>query len=136
MIDEISRALHKMPPMKAPGSDSFSACFFQQNRATINAEVCRALLFFFNTGQMDAKINATHIALIPKCNALGSVSKFRPISVCNVMYKLLSKVLASRLKEILPSIISLNQSAFVLGRLITDNVSAAYETLHSMHMRM
>jgi hypothetical protein len=64
------------------------------------------------------------------------VSDYRPISLCNILYKILSKVMADRLKVILPNIISPNQSPFIPERLISNNVLTAFETLHTMHSRM
>jgi hypothetical protein len=134
--DEVSCALNQMAPLKAPGPDGFSADFFQEHWAIIGDEVCAAVLGFLNNGYMDADINSTFIALIPKKKQPTSVTEFRPISLCNVIYKIISKILANRLKGILSQIISSNQSAFIPGRLISDNVLAAYETLHSMHTRL
>lgn len=102
----------------------------------MHVEVSQAILQFLNSGIMDPSINATHIALVPKLAAPVSVTGFRPISLCNVIHKITSKVLANRLKVVLPDIISYTQSAFVPERLITDNIIAAYETMHSMHNRM
>ena len=82
---------------------------------------------------MNKELNSTYIALIPKTKNPENVTDFHPISLCNVLYKLISKVLTKRLKEVLPDIISPYQSALILGRLIMGNILAAYVTLHIMH---
>jgi hypothetical protein len=135
-VDEIQLALNQMDPLKALGPDGFPACFYQHNWEILHNEVCDAIKYFFESCSLDASINATVIALIPKSKNPLSVVDYRPISLCNVIYKLISKVLANRLKVILPYIVSDSQSAFVSGRLITDNIIAAYETLHTMQTRM
>ena len=99
-------------------------------------EICHTVLDFFNFDVFYKDINATNIALIPKVSNPTRIIEFRPISLCNVIYKLIAKVLANQMKKVLPAIISSTQSAFVPGRLITDNILVAFEALHTMDGRM
>jgi hypothetical protein len=133
--EEVGAALAQMAPLKAPGPDGFNVCFYQKNWPTIGGEVSRAVLHILNNGFFNKEMNLTYIALIPKVKHPTCVTDFRPISLCNVIYKIVSKVLANRLKGVLPVVISDSQSAFVPGRLITDNVLVAFETLHSMSLK-
>lgn len=137
--EEVDTALSQMHPLKSlgpDGPDGFLAYFFKEHWKIIGREVRKAALVFLNTGIFDAKINATFIALIPKASPSTKVTDFRPISLCNVLYKLIAKVLANQLKKVLPNIISLNQSAFIHGRLISDNVLVAFEALHTMDVKL
>lgn len=83
---------------------------------------------------MDSLLNRTHIALIPKVKNPESISQFRPISLCNFSYKIISKILANRLKKWLPKIIEPEQSAFVQDRQIQDNILIVQEVLHQMRI--
>lgn len=78
------------------------------------------------------QLNHNFTALIPKINCPKSAADFRPISLCNVVYKIISKLLSSRLKPLLNRIISPNQTTFLSGRLITDNIVIAHELVDTM----
>ena len=123
-------ALKQMYLLKALGPDGMPLLFFQHFWPTCGAVVSKMVLDFLNQGISPLNFNETHIVLIPKIKEPKRVTDYRPISLCNVTYKIVSKVIANRLKKILPSIISETQSAFVHGRLITDNVLVAFETMH------
>lgn len=78
------------------------------------------------------ELNKTNIVLIPKKKCLVIVGDLRPISLCNVLVKVVTKVIANRLKGVLDQVISENHSAFITGRLISDNVMIAYEVMHML----
>jgi hypothetical protein len=132
---EVHKALFDMKPSKAPGADGFTAGSFQRHWHLVSEDVTEAVLAFLHGDHMPEIVNRTIIVLIPKVKNPQYISQYRPISLCNVIYKLCSKVLANRLREILDEIISAEQSAFVPGRLITDNVLTAYECIHSMRKK-
>lgn len=127
---EVKEALFNIHADKAPGPDGFSASFFQANWERVGPSVVQEIQAFFSTGELPASMNVTHIRLIPKIPGAKTVAEYRPIALCNVFYKIISKILSLRLKPILGEIISENQSAFVAERAITDNILITHEMLH------
>ena len=130
--EEIKKAIFQMHPSKSPGPDGMIPFFFHKYCHIIGDDVISAVLSFLKSGHLLRKLNYTHIVLIPKIPSPQRISDFRPISLCNVIYKIISKVLANRLQRVLPQIISDAQSAFIPRRLITDNVAVAYELMHNL----
>ena len=128
--EEVKSALFQMHPSKAPGPDGMTALFFQKYWHIVGWHVTDAVLDCLNSVRMLGCLNFTNIVLIPKVKAPQSMAQFRPISLCNVIYKLISKVLVNRMKYLLTNVISACQSAFVPGRMITDNIIVSFEMLH------
>ena len=122
-----------MHPTKAPRPDDMPPIFYQKYWDVVGPKLIDYVLDILNSGRMPRSLNETYICLIPKVKCPQNVTNFRPISLCNVIYKTVSKVLANRLKKILPEVISEEQSAFVLGRQITDNVLVAFEIMHRIN---
>ena len=129
---EVETALKQMAPLKVPGPDRMLPLFYQNFWSLVGSDVTTSILHYLNSGSLPTPLNHTFITLIPKTKNLKRVIEFRPISLCNVLYKIFSKVLANRLKRVLPHLISEHQSAFIKGCLITDNIMVAFETLHYM----
>jgi hypothetical protein len=116
--------------LKALGPDGFPARFFQCNWGTLKEEVIPAVQEFFRNGIMPAGVNDATIVLIPKVDQPKKVTDFRPISLCDVIYKVVAKCLVNRMRPFLDEIVSPNQSAFVPDRLIIDNGLLAFECFH------
>lgn len=115
--EEVFVALKQMNPIKAPKSNGVAPIFFQQYWSAVGKPTTATVLQALNVGEFLTSLNHTFITLIPKMKSLTKVVDHRPISLCNVMYKIIFKVIANRLKKILPAIILNSQSAFVFGRL-------------------
>ncbi|RVW31876.1 Transposon TX1 uncharacterized 149 kDa protein [Vitis vinifera] len=124
--------VQQMHPDKSPGPDGFNPAFFQHFWPLIGNDIFHACSSWLNNNEFPASLNETIIVLIPKNDNLVSMRDLRPIALCNVLYKIIAKVLANRLKVFFPVLIDESQSAFVPGRAITNNVVVAFELIHYM----
>lgn len=132
---EVHKALKQMHPSKALGPDGFSPAFYQHFWPLVGNDVVEAVRCFLESDGMTQELNCTYVTLIPKVKTPKHVTQLRPISLCNVLYKIGSKVFANRLKPLLREFISPFQSAFVPGRLISDNSIIAFEIAHFLKHR-
>ena len=102
--DEVKLALKQMYPLKAPSPDGMPPIFFQHFWFTSGEVVTKTVLNFLNSGIFPPNFNDTHIVLIPKVKEPKMITDYRPISLCDVVYKMASKAIANRLKN-LPSLV-------------------------------
>lgn len=120
--EEIRKAIFAINGDKAPGLDGFNASFFHRNWPLVGKEVTAAILHFFNSGVMLRDVNATALTHTPKTSCPQSMREYRAIACCNVIYKAITKIFATRLQPIFPDIINKAQATFVEDRSISNNI--------------
>jgi len=119
----------------APGPDGLNVAFYRAAWPWIKMDVHKLVADFYLSGNFPRPLNATEIILIPKKTHASQVTDYRPISLTNVVYRLIAKSLANRLKEELPNYIHQSQHAFIQGRRIIDNIIIAQEIVHSFNLK-
>ncbi|XP_013595187.1 PREDICTED: uncharacterized protein LOC106303476 [Brassica oleracea var. oleracea] len=133
--EEIKEVFFKLPKSKAPGPDGFSVEFFLDAWEVVGVDSIQAVKEFFSSGRMLRKFNATTIALLPKMTGADELSKFRPVSCCSTIYKVVARLLKKRLKIFVSKAVQLNQVGFIKGRFLCENVLLASELVSGFHKR-
>ncbi|VVA40999.1 PREDICTED: reverse mRNAase, partial [Prunus dulcis] len=129
-IEEIKNSVFAIGRLKTPGPDGFPALFYQDYWGVCSDDIISFVQDCFNTATLPDHLNETLIALVPKVERPMFMNQLRPISLCNTLYKVVSKILVARLRPCMTKLVSPNQVSFVPGRQITDNIIVAQEVLH------
>lgn len=124
-----------MHPDKVSGPDGFNPTFFQQYRSIFGRDVFNCCKEWLEVGSFAVNLRDMNVVLIMKKENACRIRDLHPIAFCNVLYKILTKVLANRLKSILLGLMSENQSAFIPGKNIINNVLVAFEVIHYMNSK-
>lgn len=131
--DEIWRALRSMGSLKPPGPDGFPASFLQRTCGVIGPTLISFVKHVLKKRELPSTTNESLLVLIPEEDKPSSIKGFRPISLCNVCIKLVTKLIVNRLKGVLGHMITPNQGAFVPGRQRIDNMIICQELVHSFN---
>ncbi|GJT04646.1 aspartic peptidase [Tanacetum coccineum] len=131
--EEIKAAMFDIGDDRAPGPDGYTSVFFKKGWNIVGDDICNAVRDFFSNGLLLKEINHTFLALIPKVPTPLRVNDYRPISCCNVIYKSISKIITNRIMEGIKEVVHDKQSAFILGRRISDNILITQELMHNYH---
>ena len=130
--DEIKNALWSLKPFKSPGPNGIHAGFYQRFWLLVKDSVINEIKKVFRERKVPAYLNQTHVALIPKIKGPETIKNYRPISLCNSIYKIISKIIVIRIRPHLDKLVSLFQTAFIPGRKGIDNTIIAQEIIHTI----
>lgn len=131
--EEILEAVNQLKSFKASGPDGIPAEFFHKFWDTIKDDICVLIKDFQHVSFLLKEFNNTYISLIPKCQNPEVVSHFRPIGLCNTIYKIIAKILVNRLQPLIGNWIAPNQNGFLKGLQIADNILLASELMQYIH---
>ncbi|KAJ4761696.1 RNA-directed DNA polymerase (reverse transcriptase)-related family protein [Rhynchospora pubera] len=131
----IIQTVFSIHPDRASGPDGINGRAVQLYWAEFGPSVMFEVKNFFQTAHLDANVATSNMVLVPKVESAKHVTDFRPISVCNFLYKVISKILANRMKRFIPALVSTNQTAFTPGRDISENMVVFREVMHSIKKR-
>ncbi|XP_019168831.1 PREDICTED: uncharacterized protein LOC109164736 [Ipomoea nil] len=134
-LEKVKSALFAMFPDKAPRPDGMNPGFYQEYWDIVGGDVSKFIVNCLNSGSLPEGLNDTNVVLIPKKDAPETVADMRPIALSNVLYRIMAKVIANRMKPLMGNLISEAQSAFIPGRLITDNILIAAEVGHYLNRK-
>ncbi|CAA7030621.1 unnamed protein product [Microthlaspi erraticum] len=126
---DVESSIRSMRGFKAPGPDGYQPVFYQDSWDVVGESVARFALEFFRTGVLPPGTNDAIVVLIAKVMKPEKITQFRPISLCNVLFKTITKMMVMRLKRIMPKLIGPAQSSFIPGRLSTDNIVLVQEAM-------
>lgn len=121
-----------MKAFKAPGPDGLHVGFFQRFWLVVGNSVKKEVKQIFMDSKMPEFLNRTNMALIPKIAGPETLGSYRPISLCNTVYKLVTKIIVARLRPHLDKLVSPMQSAFISGRKGVDNAIVVQELIHTI----
>lgn len=123
--EEIKKVIFEVDLNKSPGLDNFTAKFYQSSWATIKDDLIKAILDFFQKNKLLREVNSTFIVLNPKSLDAATLDHFKPISLCNFLYKIITKSMANRIKKVIPELVNHTQAAFITDHNIIDNIRLA-----------
>ena len=121
--------------LKDPGIDCFNAYFFKKAWYTIIKDVYEAVMDFFVSSTLYPTLNCTLVTLIPKTPEAVKVKDMHPIALCPTMYKIISKILSTRLGKVINRIVDDSQSAFLPGKVIQENILLAQELVKGYNQK-
>lgn len=133
-VEEIKHVIDQIGALKAPSQEEMSALFYQFYWNIVQSDLIQMVMKFFRHGYLLLQLNHSFLVLTPKIKHPSKIQNYRPLSLCNVAFKVISKILTTRLKGVISNIVSPYQGAFVPDCLIQDNILLGQELLHMLKM--